>query len=122
MIVYRLEDRETQHGPFSSDRKWPKAALDSPDSVHQNAGCTLPMDIKYGPMSDNFRFGARNITQLKKYWVKNMKHFLNDGWVVAAYKVRKNYVVFAKIPKIDVEVAFDIRKAERIGVVGEKVL
>lgn len=122
MIVYRLEDKETFEGPFSSDRKWPKPAVDSPDSVHQNRGCTLPMNIKYGPMSDNFRFGARNKTQLKKYWGKNLVHFLNDGWVIAAYRVRKNYVVYSENPRVDVEVAFDIRKAERIGEVNEKVL
>lgn len=108
MIVFRLED-DRGRGPFSSAKRWPEG-YDGEKAIHNLEGCTVP-DEKYGYDSSSYRFGCRNITQLKKYWGNQLEKFAKDGWVIATYSVRKNYVLFSTK---DIELAFKAEKAVRI--------
>lgn len=110
MIVYRLEDKDGW-GPFSYRTDWPDE-YDGDASIHSNQGCTVPY-VRDGNMDERakYRFGCRNMTQLKKYWGDQLQLWQDSGWIVAKYKVRRNYVEFGNM---DIELAFKIEKAERL--------
>jgi len=110
MIIYRLEDANGW-GPFSYNTNWPDD-YSGDKSIHNVEGCTVP-DVREGSRKERgyWRFGCRNKTQLSKYWGGELDKFVRDGWVVAQYRVRKNYVRFGTK---DIEVAFLRKKAVRI--------
>lgn len=106
MIVFRLEDKNGR-GPFNYNADWPSDYTS--DGIHSVTGCTVTI-IGAKNYSD-YRFGCKNITRLRKYWNNELDKWLAAGWVIAKYKVRKNYVQFGTD---DIELAFKADKAERI--------
>jgi len=107
MIVYRLEDKN-ERGPFGFMAEWPKDYTGDA-SIHNREGCTVVGIPEIGYRK--WRFGCRNITQLKKYWGGEIEKFEREGWVIAKYKVRKNFIKFGTK---DIELAFNIDKAIRL--------
>lgn len=111
MIVYRLEDREHK-GAFYSNKSWPKRGRRLEDkALHNRYGCTLPFDVKYGPRSKDYRFGTDSLKKLEDYFGNRLKYFLEEGWVIGVYKVRRNYVRFSPM---GIEVAFLVDKSKRL--------
>lgn len=111
MLVYRLEDKDG-YGPFSYRTDWPKDLDKNDIALHSNYGCTVE-NYHREDLTERkkWRFGCRNITQLRAYWANELELWEQEGWVVAVYKVRKNYV---RLGKADIELAFKADKAVRI--------
>lgn len=111
MIVYRLEDKKG-YGPFNYGQDWPTSAKESLTAKHTQYLCTVP-EARIGTKEhrDKYRFACRNITDLRKYWGCNLKDWENAGWIIAKYKVRKNYIL---IGSLNFELAFLIKKATRL--------
>lgn len=111
MLVYRLEDKEG-YGPFAYRTDWPKDIDKESRALHNQYGCTVenyPREDRLERMK--WRFGCRNITQLREYWGNELAIWEKAGWVVAVYRVRKNYV---RMGTADIELAFKADKAVRV--------
>lgn len=109
MIVYRLEDKEGW-GPFTYKKDWPKDYNDD-NAIHSHRGCTVPHDLFPLGRRQNYRFGCSSIEKLNKYWGGQLDKWKSNGWIVATYKVRKNYVLTGLN---DIELAFLVEKAVRV--------
>ena len=110
MLVYRLEDKRG-YGPFSYHNDWPKN-LDGDKALHNQHGCTVTGTYRWdSDERKKYRFGCRSMAQLEKYWGNELDKQTKEGWVIAVYKVRKNYVLMSTI---DIELAFKIEKAVKI--------
>lgn len=107
MIVYRLEDPKMHRGPFNYPLPWPKKGRGDSDAIHSRMGCTVPigvMDIS------EYRFATESVAALERYWGKRFKYFLEAGYVIGVYRVRKNHVMFGHK---GLELAFRADKAVR---------
>ena len=109
MLVFRLEDKEGW-GPFTYNTKWPQG-LDEEKPLHNSYLCTVPEARTVWSQRHKYRFGCRTLKHLSKYWGDELDKWTKEGWVIAVYKVRKNYVLNSKE---DIEVAFMIDKAIKL--------
>ena len=110
MLVYRLEDKEG-YGPFAYRTDWPEG-LDDDRPLHTQYGCTVEgYHIEDREERMKWRFGCRTMKQLEAYWGNEIGLWEEAGWVVAVYKVRKNYV---RLGTTDIELAFKAEKAVRV--------
>lgn len=104
MIVYRLES-ESGYGVFSTVAR---ALLDDGTAMYSVHSCTLRSQGLV-PNNRKYRFACESIDKLVEYWGSDFANLLAQGYKVAVYKVRKNYVLLSHIPGL--ECAFVAEKA-----------
>lgn len=110
MIVYRLE-APNGWGVFCDIENDLNVRFNNyyEDSIWGEGGCSVQGAGHNSP----YRFACGSINDLIAYFGSDFARIIGGNGIIAAYKVRKNYVLFGEN---GVELAFLYEKAERVSI------